>query len=80
MSHRWQHMFYFYKTKRWMLDKRHPSNKPQGNTANTSSTATNSQPSANSNRHSPDLEAALANTTCAIESSLRGLVNQFTNT
>ena len=78
-----KHMFYFFKTKRWMLDKHHPSNKPQGDTANTSSTdstATNRQIPANSDRRSPDLEAALANTTRAIESSLRGLVNQYTNT
>ena len=75
-----KHMFYFYKTKHWMLDKRHPSNQPQGDTANTTSTASSGQISDNGNRRSPDLEAALANTTRAIESSLRGLVNQFTNT
>ena len=80
-----KHMFYFHKTKRWMLDKRHPSNNPQGNTAtNNDTTSTSSgQISDNNNRHptgvSPDLEAALANTTRAIESSLRGLVNQFNN-
>ena len=75
-----KHMFYFHKTKRWMLDKRHPSNKPPGDTAHTSSTTTNSQISANNDQRSPDLEAALANTTRTIESSLHGLVNQFTNT
>ena len=75
-----KHMFYFHKTKRWMLDKRHPSNQPQGDTANTTTTASSGQISDNGNRRSPDLEAALANTTRAIESSLRGLVNQFTNT
>ena len=74
-------MFYFYKTKRWMLDKLHPSNQQQGDTANstTTTTASSAQHSDNGIRHSPDLEAALANTTRAIESSLRGLVNQFTN-
>ena len=72
-------MFYFHKTKRWMLDKRHPSNQSPGETAHTPSTATNSQISG-TDRRSPDLEATLANTTRAIESSLHGLVNQFTNT
>ena len=75
-----KHMFYFFKTKRWMLDKRHPSNKSSGDTANTNTTpSTSPNISATSERSSPDLEAALANTTRAIESSLRGLVNQFAN-
>ena len=75
-----KHMFYFHKTKRWMLDKHHPSNQLQGDTTNITTTASSGQLSDNSNPRSPDLEAALANTTRAIESSLHGLVNQFTNT
>ena len=79
-----KHMFYFHKTKRWMLDKRHPSNQPsthpQSDTTNLTTTASSGHVSDHGHRPSPDLEAALANTTRAIESSLRGLVNQFTNT
>ena len=73
-----KHMFYLHKLKRWILDKRHPSNTPVVPAGTPSVEPTPNPPvESTSERANPALEAALANTSRSIEASLRGLVNQF---
>ena len=73
-----KHMFYLHKLKRWILDKRHPSNTPAAPAGTPSVEPTPNPPvESTSGGANPALEAALANTSRSIEASLRGLVNQF---
>ena len=73
-----KHMFYLHKLKRWILDKRHPSNTPAAPAGTPSVAPTPNPPvESTSGGANPALEAALANTSRSIEASLRGLVNQF---
>ena len=73
-----KHMFYLHKLKRWILDKRHPSNTPAAPAGTPPVEPTPNPPvESTSGGANPALEAALANTSRSIEASLHGLVNQF---